>query len=144
MISPEPVHRTGDTNPYQAPATLQPPNKSHPKVTALSSLIGGFVTAVAIYWIYVDDPRTGTAGPSLEFAVTGGTILSSAIWAISARLHCRGPLSLALTITMGLVCAGLWIAIGGTYADVLAAAACVAWPCGGLLASIAVYIWSCF
>lgn len=136
-------------NPYSSPQT-QPqlssparfPRLGFSGLIAISTIVGGTATAIAIYLIYVHDPRTGVSGPRLEVAVLGGAALSSATWAVSGCFQRLGIAGLAITFVAAASSAGLWIRLGGTYADVLAAAACVGWPCGGLVASVCVYGWA--
>ena len=136
------------TNPYRSPQTTeahalrvssQDPSSHSKGLIAASVLVGGLATAVAIYLIYVKDPRTGVRAPKLEYTVMGATALSSAIWAVSGWLQRRGSIGLAMTFVVAAISAGLWIAFFGTYADVLGAAACIGWPCSGFVASVFVY-----
>ena len=143
-------------NPYAAPQTesrlelngqaaIKFPSHSL-SLMAITALIGGFVTALSIFAIYVDDPRTGTRnGPTLEFSVCAGAGLSSVIWLISGFFQRRGILGLIETCALAAVFAAGWILVtGSTYADVLGAAACVGWPLGGFVASIASYRFACW
>lgn len=132
------------TNPYLPPQTLpsrpkQYLNSYSKGLFAASAITGGLATASAIYLIYVNDSRIGVSGPKLEVAIAGGTALSSAIWALSGWLQRGGAIGLVITLVIAAMSAGLWIVLFGTYADVLGAAACVAWPCGGFVASVFVY-----
>ena len=138
-----------NTNPYSPPNTRVERTRDSATCTrrfayskgllVASTVTGGLVTAIAIYAIYVDDPRTGVRGPTLQFSVFMGTLLSSVVWCLSGWLQRRGIPGLLITFILAAASAGLWIAVGGTYADVLGAAACAAWPLGGLIVSLAIY-----
>ena len=54
-------------------------------------------------------------------------------------LRWSAPDDVASLVT-GAVIVSLWIAIFGTYADVVGAAFCIGWPAGGLAASIISYV----
>ena len=144
---PMPMPMPSKQNPYAPPRQdlhpLPDAVAEAPKITTsmLTSIVfGGSVTAFAVYSLYVDDPRTGTSsGTSLQIAVFGSTVLSSSIWAVSGILNRNSMVGLLATFGLAGVSAGLWVLIGGTYTDVLGAAACVAWPFGGLVASTALY-----
>ena len=143
-------------NPYSSPQTEEPRvlaassyprSYSHSKgILAASVIVGGLATAVAMYLIYVDDPRTNVqgsgVGPKLEVLVLGGAAVSSVIWALSGWLQRRGVVGLAKTFITAYTSAGLWIIIFGTDADTMAAAAYCGWPCGGLVASIFGYLFT--
>ena len=142
-------------NPYESPQAnvpFGPKADAQPNfpacsigLMAASVLVGALVTASAIYFIYVDDPRTGTrSAPTLEFAVSAGAALSSVIWLVSGFFQRRGIFGLIETFIVAALFAGGWILMSGTtYADVLGAASCVGWPIGGLVASIASYRFAC-
>ena len=133
-------------NPYQSPRAVDSPTAvarsgGYSKLLVATSVsVGGLITAVAIYLIFVDDPRVGRQAPSLSVTVIAATALSSAIWALSGWLQRRGVGGLVITFIAAGTVALLWRVVFGTYADVLGAAACVGWPCGGLIASIFVYL----
>ena len=134
-------------NPYQSPRAVELPppveifNRHSTLLIAASVSVGGLITAVAIYSIFANDPRMGTGhAPSLSFTVAGATALSSAIWGLSGWLQRRGLRGLVITFIAAGVTALMWRVLFGTYADVLGAAACVGWPCGGLVASVFVYL----
>lgn len=137
-------------NPYSPPGVPQPdepkakPGRSRARLFAsviACTLLGGSVTAGAVYEIFVDDPRTGTeAGITLNVAVVMGTLLSGFLWFLAGCFQ-PGTLSgLIKTFTFAAAVAGAWILVGGTYADVLGAAACVAWPLGGLVISVSAFL----
>ena len=88
-------------NPYESPQAnvpFGPKADAQPNfpacsigLMAASVLVGALVTASAIYFIYVDDPRTGTrSAPTLEFAVSAGAALSSVIWLVFRLLSAEG------------------------------------------------------
>ena len=131
-------------NPYESPGSTSVSNvgdQQHLGMIVGSAFVGGLLTVAALYSIYVNDPRTGTSGPSLEFVLFGGGALSAVIWAASGWFQRYGMIGFVLTIVIASVTAVLWVVIGGTYADVVAAAATAGWPCGGLAAAVGQYFW---
>ena len=149
MLMDDVVQGTGQMprsdNPYDSPRSDSDSNVgSQRRLGAIlgAAVVGGLATMIALYFIYVNDPRTGTSGPTIEFVVFGGGALSSVIWAISGWFQRDGMNGFALTIIVASMTALLWVVIGGTYADVVAASAVVGWPCGGLLASVGQFLWS--
>lgn len=129
-------------NPYASPLDVGPSSSSARtrtwslRVTLASTFLGALVTGVAVYLIYVNDPRTGTAnGPSLVFVVVGGSLISALVWALSGWLQ-RSVSDLTVTFTVAALVAAVWVGVFGVYADVLSAAAVVGWPVGGLVVSV--------
>ena len=103
----------------------------------MATVVGAFATGIAIYFLFKDDPRTGTEnGPPLLFAVLGGSAVSALIWAVSGLLQRDGILGLLVAFGSGAIAAISWRVFFGTYVDVLGAAAIFAWPVGGVIASI--------
>lgn len=103
-------------------------------------MLGGLVSGSASYWIYVEDPRTGTsAGPSLIVAVAGAALCGGALWAIAGAFTGIEIRRVLIANLCAVVVAGTWVLVAGTYADVLGAAAVVGWPLGGLVGSLLPY-----
>lgn len=107
----------------------------------VAALVGGMVAAVALYYLYGNDPRTGTPqGSSLISMVLGaGMGISGGIWAVAGAFMRQGFSSLTRAWLSGAVAVGVWILIFGTYVDVLAAAVYAGWPLGGLLDAVTRY-----
>lgn len=135
---PEPSDRSG-TNPYRPPtvtSTHQPPAGRKIYTVLAATVIGLIGGGVAEYLIYADDPRTGTSGPSLRFVVVAGSLVCGAIWFLAGTIVGTRVRTLTIPLITSLLAVVLWIAFGGTYADVLGAATCFAWPLGGLLGAV--------
>ena len=126
-------------NPYQPPAADSASLHSRSSrlltiiVATLIGVVGGGLTE---YSIYVGDPRLGKSGPTLPVTVVGGSLICGILWFFVGTFAGSSLRTLALPLIISLISAGLWVAIGGTYADVLAAASCVGWPLGGLAGAI--------
>ncbi len=124
-------------NPYKPPRVTTSDSASRPRPWYYGALFLGIVgsvgAAAAIYFIYVNDPRTGTRnGPSLTTAVVGAAVICGFGWLIAGAIAGTSIRRILIAHSAGGIAAVTWVAIGGTYNDVLSAATVVGWPLGGV------------
>lgn len=136
-------------NPYEPPAAIPDVSEAASTTTWISRTLPwlltvfGVATTAAIvgglveYLIYVDDPRTGTsAGPPLIVPVLGGGLLCGTAWGLVTMIAQGRAKALLIALAISILVAAIWVAVGGTYADVLAAATVVGWPLGGIVGAM--------
>lgn len=122
----------GNSQPHEQSAGV---TKKQRLFTALWAGLAGFViSAISTVFIYSNDPRfDGThSGMNLQNAVLLGGSFAAVLWAIAGVI--AGPRKPALLAAIGGSIAALiaWIAVGGTYQDVLMAGVNAGLPIGGI------------
>jgi hypothetical protein len=96
--------------------------------------VAAIVAAAAGIGIFANDPRMGTSqGSSLLFFALFGGLIAGLLWTVAGAV--AGPRGLPLLLALGtsLVVLIAWIAIFGTYPDVLWAAMIFGCPVGGII-----------
>jgi hypothetical protein len=134
-----------DNNPYQPPKEISARSRTPtiwPRFFMIVTVafMGAAGGGLAEYLIYEGDPRRGRGAPTLEATIVGGGSACAVQWAIAGAIIPIEVKRIAVLIVASLATALLWIAIGGTYADVLGAATIFGWSGGAVLTAIAVRI----
>lgn len=99
-------------------------------------LAGAIFGGAGELMIYAGDERFGVHGPSLLFTSVGGGVVAGLLWSVAGafagprRLPLMSALSTSLVVLVG------WIAIFGTYEDVMGAAVILGWPVGGIIGAV--------
>ena len=100
-------------------------------------LAGAAYGAISELVLYAHDARLGsTAMPPLSVTAAYGAIAAGALWTVASAIAKtkRTPLLWALATSVGMIV--VWVAVGGTYVDVLSAAFIFGSPIGGIVGAL--------
>lgn len=94
---------------------------------------GAAIGTIAEILIYAGDSRLGVIAPSLLGTAVLGGLVAGSLWAVAGAITGGDRRAQSLAVLTSVLACVAWVMVGGTYVDVLGAAAIFGWPLGGIL-----------